>query len=74
MIVLGKEGHLLRAHGSNEAIGGGPTKFYGMDQVRGDSSHSVYPLEGSAVACNLTTDPIAGSKAVGECCYVLGDA
>ncbi len=31
VVVLRKKGHLLGAHNSDEAIGGGPTKFYGLD-------------------------------------------
>ncbi len=31
VVVLGREGHLLRAHDSDEAAGGGPAEFYGSD-------------------------------------------
>ncbi len=74
MVIIGREGHLLSAHGSDESVGGGPTEFYGLDQVSGGASYSIYPLERGAVAYSLAADPVTGLKAVRESYWVPGDA
>jgi hypothetical protein len=33
MVILGREGHLLIVHNSDEVAGGGLVEFYGLDQV-----------------------------------------
>jgi hypothetical protein len=74
VVVLGKEGHLLRTHGSDEVVGGSPIEFYGLDQVNGDFSYLVYPLKRGMVAYSLNTDLVVGLETIGKCCWVLRDA
>ncbi len=31
VVVLKREGHFLKTHGSDEVVGGSPTEFYGLD-------------------------------------------
>jgi len=73
VVVLEKEGHLLGAHGLDEAVMGDLAEFYGLDRVGGDSSYLVYPHEGSTVAYNLAIDLVAKLEAVGEGCWVPRD-
>jgi len=66
VVALEKEGHLLRAHSSNEAVGGNLAKFDGFDQIREESRHLVYPRERGEVTCSLVVDPIASLEMVGK--------
>jgi hypothetical protein len=74
MVPLGKEGHFLRAHDFNEVIKGDLAEFYGLNQVKGNSYHAVYPREKGTFAYNLNVDPVVNLKMTGERCWVLGDA
>ncbi len=68
VVALMKEGHFLKAQGSNEAVGGNLVEFDGFDQVREDSRHSIYPHERGEVTCSLVTNPITSFEMVRERC------
>ncbi len=74
VVVLGREGHLLSAHSSDEAVGGGLAEFYGLDQVKGDTSYMVYPFKRGVVACSLVVDPVVSLEVVKEGCWLPRDA
>ncbi len=64
----------MRAHGSNEAVGGNLAEFNCLDQVWENSRHSVYPCERGEVARNLAADLVASLESAGERGWVPGDA
>jgi hypothetical protein len=74
MVALGWKCHFLKAHSSNEAVGGDPWEFNGFDQVWMNICHSVYPHERGKVAYNLGADPVTSLESAKEHGWVLGDA
>ncbi|CAK9865583.1 unnamed protein product [Sphagnum jensenii] len=74
VVTLEREGHLLKVHGFDEAIGGDLAIFYGLHQVGGDSSHSLYLGEGGVGSCSPIANLVADLEAVGKSCWVPRDA
>jgi len=53
VITLRKEGLLLRAHCFDKAVGGDPVKFYGLNQVGGDSVTRYIHMKGAWLSAAL---------------------